>query len=309
MGLFPRWSAALCVLVALASAGCGSPSDARAKEKKVNSDAWHDELDDKPKPTEEATPSLIPVQNGALVYLVSDDDYLFSFDPRVPGKPAYTSIGKLDCKAHGIPQSMAVDRHGIAWVFYGSGEMFRVSVSDASCTPTPYKHPSGMTQLGMGFTSASPGSGDDVLFTMSPVLGLSTVGFPSLEVSQTPGPKLSAELTGGGDGKLFAFTAGNGQISEIDRRSFETEPVYTIKGMWNVRAWAFSRYAGRFYVFTSRGFEHSKCTEIDPERNTEKVRDADVGFVVVGAGQSTLVPPRDGGSLLPDSGIREDFKP
>ncbi|HTJ84851.1 MAG TPA: hypothetical protein VL400_24195 [Polyangiaceae bacterium] len=309
MTLLRPWLAAFVALVALGSAGCGSPSDARAKEKKVTSDAWGDDGDGKATHTEEPTPSLVPAQNGALVYLVSDDDYLYSFDPRVPGKAAYASIGKLDCKAHGIPQSMAVDRHGIAWVFYGSGEMFRVSVSDASCTPTPYKHPSGFTQLGMGFTSASPGSSDDVLFVMSPAFGLATVAFPSLEVSQTGKTKLSAELTGGGDGRLFAFTAGIGEIGEIDRSTYEKTPIYTIKGMWNVRAWAFSRYAGRFYVFTARGFEKSTCTEIDVERHTEKVRDKDIGFVVVGAGQSTLVPPRDGGSALPQNGIREDFKP
>lgn len=304
-GLFAR--VVLAVALACAFVGCSSSDDRPKPIKRVpaTEDVWQD---DPSPPKADKLPDLVARPEGALVYLVSEDRRLYSFDPRVPGREAYGLVGKLDCKSWGVPQSMAVDRHGIAWVFYGSGELFRVSVADASCTPTPYKHPPGTTQLGMGFTSAANGSSDDVLYIMSPGFGLATIAFPSLEVSLTGKPRLSAELTGGGDARLFAFDAQIGEISEIDRRTLESRSLYRMKGAGYARAWAFSRYAGRFYVFTSQG-GHSKNTEIDVERGTEKVRDADVGFVVVGAGQSTLVPPRDGGSASAGDGIREDFKP
>ncbi len=298
----------LAVIAGSIAACSSSADDGGTKPKRtVREDAWQP---DEPSPKAEPTPDLLPRQvSGALIYLVSEDHRLYSFDPRIPGREAYALIGKLDCKSWSIPQSMAVDRHGIAWVFYSSGELFRVSVADASCTPTPYKHPPGTTQLGMGFTSAANGSSDDVLFIMSPGFGLATVGFPSLAVDQTGRARMSAELTGGGDGRLFAFSAENGAIAEIDRRSYDASVIYNVKIGGRAHAWAFSRYAGKFYVFTSIWGEHSKNTEVDVDRKTERVRDADVGFMVVGAGQSTLVPPRDGGSLVPNEGIREDFKP
>ena len=73
-------------------------------------------------------------------------------------------------------------------------------------------------------------------------------------------------------------------------------------------AWAFSRYAGKFYLFTAHYGQPSQCLEVDAEHNQERVRDANVGFIVVGAGQSTLVPTTDGGSGAQDQ-IHDDFKP
>jgi len=31
---------------------------------------------------------------------------------------------------------MSVDRHGVAWVVYSDGELFKVAIDDAKCTPT-----------------------------------------------------------------------------------------------------------------------------------------------------------------------------
>jgi hypothetical protein len=68
--------------------------------------------------------------------------------------------------------------------------------------------------------------------------------------------------------------------------------MHTFNGLQGTQAWAFSRYAGNFYMFTSPGIGFgSTCTEYDPVSNLETERDADVGFTVVGAGQSICVPP------------------
>jgi hypothetical protein len=47
-------------------------------------------------------------------------------------------------------------------------------------------------------------------------------------------------------------------------------------------------------VFTASFGEASRTTIYDPVTDTETDRDRNLGFVIVGAGQSTLVPQRDG---------------
>lgn len=234
-----------------------------------------------------------------LVYLVTLGEDLYSFDPRVAGPRAYRLVGHLDCKSSGTPMSMAIDKHGWAWVFYDSAELFKVSISDASCRPTPYHHPVGSRDLGMGFTAVSPGSKDEQLFVLGKELGLASIAMPSLQV-QRFGSLEGGELTGGGDGRLFHFSP-DGGLSEIDRVSRTLKPIHTFSSMTAVRAYAFARYAGRFYIFTA-SLGNTSTTELDPETGEEKIRDRDIGFRVVGAGQSTLVPRSDA-----DAGSSGDF--
>jgi len=229
-----------------------------------------------------------------LVYVLSYERQLYSFDPNLPGLQAYKLIGTLDCQSIGSPQSMSVDKNGIAYVFYDSGELFRVSTLDASCNPTTYVHPvpSAFNQLGMGFTATSPDAFDDQLFVVSPDFGLATIAFPSHEVSELGGLLGAAELTGGPDAKLFHFAADSASLSEVSVASLTTTPMHTFNGLQGTQAWAFSRYAGNFYMFTSAGVGFgSTCTIFDPVANAETERDADIGFTVVGAGQSICVPP------------------
>jgi hypothetical protein len=237
------------------------------------------------------------VENAKLIYVVSVENTLYSFDPKIAGTAAYKPIGNLSCPASGgsSPQSMSVDHNGNAWVFYDSGEMFEVSTLDASCQSTSYVHPvqQGFNQLGMGFTALSDGSKEDQLFIISPAFGLATVAFPSMQVTQLGVLQNAAELTGGPDGKLFEFVASNASVSEIDlANGYGLKPVHTFNDLAGTSAWAFSRYGGKFYLFTSPGIGFSsKTTEYDPATNSSSVRDADVGFTIVGAGQSICVPP------------------
>lgn len=229
-----------------------------------------------------------------LIYLVSVDYELYSFDPMIGGTAAYNLVGPLSCPSAAAPQSMAVSRDGTAFVFYDSGELFRVSTTDASCQATAYVHPvnQGFNQLGMGFTAASDGSKEEVLYIVSPAFGLATVALPSYQVSQTGSLVGAAELTGGPDGKLFHFAAGNAALGEIGLPAYSLSPIHTFVELAGTQAWAFSRYAGRFYMFTSPGPGiPSTTTEYDPVTDTSAVRDSSIGFTVVGAGQSTCVPP------------------
>ena len=66
-----------------------------------------------------------------LVYVVAVDGSMYKFDPP---SLAFTKVGTLQCPSTGKPNSMAIDRSATAWVNYTSGEIFKVSTSDASCT-------------------------------------------------------------------------------------------------------------------------------------------------------------------------------
>lgn len=248
-----------------------------------------------PPPTERET--LDPGSTRAarpVVYVISNDGRLFTFDPRNPGREAYGLVGELDCADAGNPRSMAIDRNGSAWVFLDTGALVRVDLADASCRSTDYRHPSSDRNIGMGFTADAPGASSEKLYVISPDFGLATIGFPDLRVTASRKLAMHAELTGGGDGKLFLFAAETGELLEVDRQTHRTSRVHIFFEIRGAHAWAFARYGGKFYVFTAPWTANSRTTELDPKTHVALVRDPDVGFVIVGAGQSTLTPLTDG---------------
>jgi hypothetical protein len=235
-------------------------------------------------------------ESAKVVYLVTQENTLVSFDPRLAGLSAYKSIGQLTCETASTPQSMSVDRDGTAYVFYSSGHLYRVSTTSAACTPTSYQHPvspsKSFNQLGMGFTAETAGSTGQVLYIQSPDFGLATVDLQTLAVSKrNVFPTTTAELTGGPDAVLFMFSSGTAELAQIDRSTFQAQPIHRFS-LQGISAFALSRYAGVFYVFTAGSTGgRTRTTAFDPQTNTESVRDSDIGVTVVGAGQSTCVPP------------------
>ncbi len=274
-------------LFALTLGGCTcAPGDERAKK-----DRW--KLEDEP--------NTDPIPRRDVIYLVTLESKLMSFDPEQPGMSAYRAIGDLECNRYSSPQSMAVDRNGIAWVFYSSGHLYWVSTADASCNPTKYVHPSGNTQLGMAFTSDRPKAPEETLYIASASFGLATIDTKSLEVRNISSSPVKGELAGGADAKLFMFTPttfgefGYSRLDELNRTNYASALAHQMREQSYLQAWAFARYGGLFYIFTSEAGEPSKCTVVDVEGKIERVRDPDIGYRIVGAGQSTLVPQRDTG--------------
>jgi len=229
-----------------------------------------------------------------VIYLVSVQNDLWSFDPEIAGTSAYTRIGALNCPSSSSPQSMSVDRFGTAYVFYSDGNLFRVSTTDASCQATSYVHPveQDFNQLGMGFTATAPDVFAENLYVVSPDFGLARVDVGSFAITETGSLLEAAELTGGPDGKLFHFAANSAALSEIPLPATTTSVLHAFNGLAGAQAWAFSRYAGVFYMFTAEtSGVGSTNTAFDPVTGAESTRDFDVGFTVVGAGQSICVPP------------------
>lgn len=247
----------------------------------------------------EINPQSDCAEAAKLIYLVSVQKGLHSFDPTVDGRAAYRFIGNLNCPSSAEPQSMSVDRSGRAWVFYNDGQMFHVSTEDASCSPTAYRHPvnNAHNQLGMGFTATVPDSSEQVLYVISPDFGLATVDTETLAVGfKNVLVGTAAELTGGPDAKLFTFDADTTTLSELDASTFARTALHRFNDLQGTVAWAFGRYAGKFYMFTATDtmwgdILYSRTTIYDPVTGQSQMRDADIGFTVVGAGQSTCVPP------------------
>src|SRR5262245_55152244 len=87
---------------------------------------------------------------GKVIFVVSDDYTLLKFDPATL---TFSTIGKISCPA-GIstPFSMAVDRNGVAFVLYQSGEIFQVSTENAACKASGYQaNQLGWQRFGMGY--------------------------------------------------------------------------------------------------------------------------------------------------------------
>jgi len=150
-------------------------------------------------------------------------------------------------------------------------------------------------RLGMGFTSNTAGSSEETLYVISVGSGLATIAFPSLVLTRV-GDLDDGELTGGNDGRLFLY-APTGRLGEVDRHTLQLRNVHAFQTTLAHGGYAFARYAGVFYVFTSHPGGTSRASSYDPKTNVERVRDEDLGFQVVGAGQSTRVPSVERGAV------------
>ncbi len=237
-----------------------------------------------------------------LVYLVDENNDFLSFKPDTA---TFKKIGSLSCPAQfgATPFSMGVDRSPTAWVLYNSGELFKVSTTDASCQPTSFQvGQQGYNQFGMGFASDASGSeaetlyiaGGDLSAGMLPSAKFGTLSFPALTITSRGTVSGQPELTGTGEGKLWGFfpSETSPKVSEIDKSSGADGTVYplaALKGM--PTAWAFAFWGGDFFVFLQRS--------TDLSTNVYRVKGTDgsvstvtlaTGRTIVGAGVSTCAP-------------------
>ncbi|MBA3500921.1 MAG: hypothetical protein H0T65_11135 [Deltaproteobacteria bacterium] len=236
------------------------------------------------------------VRDVELVYVVDDAHQLHSFDPKKLPNDPFHRIGKLTCDPRSSPNSMAVDRKGVAWFNYHSGVLHKVSIIDVKCKQaiTPSGAP---TAFGMGFVTDGPNATTEKLFVAS----ISDSQFAELDVTQKRPPwkaistftsAKNPELTGTGGGQLFGFfPAGEAFIQEIDRATGKLVgkrmPVGSPRG--KVGAWAFAHWGGKFYVFVTID-DNSMVYEVDGKTGRfARVREK-LPTQIVGAGVSTCAP-------------------
>jgi hypothetical protein len=156
--------------------------------------------------------------------------------------------------------------------------------------------------FGMGFASNDVGTGETLYVATDTdpgalgainetTLALTSVGVFSPPVS-------SAELTGTGDGRLFAFWAPGGNespssaISQIDKTSAQLIANVTLPGVQQGGGWAFAFWGGDFFLFTAPAGPDTPATvqRYDPASGVLDPRTATYPETIVGAGVSTCAP-------------------
>jgi len=249
-----------------------------------------------------------PDPSTTFIYLVSASNDLISFSPPTS---TFKTIGKIDCPIadpEATPFSMAVDRSGAAYILFSDGDLFKVSTKTAACAATPYvSGQNGYVTFGMGFATRDLGPDENLYIAGNSInpsgaLGLATIDTQTFNVARvgdfTP-PLNNAELTGTGDGRLFAFySAGTTEnpasgtyIAEIDKASGRVVGQDFIAEVDQGDAWAFAYWGGEFYNFTGNGDGTSRVTKYNA--NTHTLTNVAVSNErIVGAGVSTCAPER-----------------
>ncbi len=244
-----------------------------------------------------------------LIYVLSDANDLYSFKP---DEKVFTLVGQLGCQTAMSPNSMAVDRNAVAWVNYvdnnglgdSAGAIYKVSTTDASCEPAPTINlTSGWYRSGMGFSTDGVDTDNETLFITSIGIGGSLGRIDMGSQSVVPVGNFSgqfanqsAELTGTGDGRLYAFfTSVPVEVAEINKSNAGTISNVPLPTVEVPNAWAFSFWGGDFYLYTA-SFGDSRVNRYRPSDGTvDPNYMTNIGFRIVGAGVSTcapLTPPR-----------------
>jgi hypothetical protein len=247
------------------------------------------------------TVDICPDAGSTLIYVLTSQGDLYSFYPPTLG---FTRIGAIACPSNSTPFSMAVDRRGIAYSVFSSGDLFRIDTASAACQPTTFQAKALFQTFGMGFV-ANTGDAGETLFIADAVVtngkqaskGLGSIDTKTYAAtfvgpfSQTiPGP----ELTGTSDGRLFAFytnsTASGSHIREVDKATGNVTNDYALKVGTPSDAYAFAFWGGYFWVFTDAVVNApTTVTRFSPTDGSE-ANVTTFPEMIVGAGVSTCAP-------------------
>jgi hypothetical protein len=156
---------------------------------------------------------------------------------------------------------MAVDRTGTAWVIYADGTLYKVRT-----TVRELAHRLARDHQPCHHEAAVVGPYDKV--------------------------KARAEMTGTGDGKLFAAFKGSPYVvAEIDKPTanvLSLAPQTQINYPPNGSNFAFAFWGGDFWLFVGPG-SSTDVFQYDPTKGTT-IKVSSEAFEIVGAGVSTCAP-------------------
>lgn len=254
-------------------------------------------------PPRDASRVDCPDAEATLVYVVTSENELFSF---FPDDGSFKFISNIACPApdQATPFSMAVDRRGVAYVQFTDKRLYRVSTATGACIGTSFTpDQAGFGQFGMGYATNDVGPTEflfvagtrDGNLPRSPGLArIDPITFALTKVGDFVPDIARAELTGTGDGRLFAFytkSANNGPPSFIGEINTNTARVIAETPFPTVdqgNGWAFAFWGGDFYMFTAPN-GGSDVTRYRPADNSLTVV-ATLPSRIVGAGVSTCAP-------------------
>jgi hypothetical protein len=228
-----------------------------------------------------------------FIYVVTTDREIYAFDP--DNGFTFSDRGQLPCAPAGA-QSMAVDRTGHAYVESNDLQIYRVSLANlASCQQTAFTA-TGLATFGMAFSS-DLGATSETLFLaaennpQNELVSVNLDDFKFTERGLFSKNVGDSELTGTGDGRLYAYGAnapdGNSHLAQVDKENGAILSD-TALPFGHSSAWAFAWWGGAFYFFTSPGGP-SIVRRLDPTSGDVTVV-AQAPGAVVGAGVSTCAP-------------------
>lgn len=218
------------------------------------------------------------------IYVLATDKALYRF---YPDKVQFVRVGQVACPTSAGTFSMAIDRHGTAWVEYTDGRIFAVDTADATCQTTAFKPgQTGFETFGMGYSLNGDSANGETLFVSG--AGLASLDTKTFELSFKGSLTYGRTELTGLDKQLFAFSVGSGVIAGLNKTTGATEVVYRTSAVNERAAFAFAQWGGDFWVFT--GDNHSIVTQYSPADDTSTVRMQDTGMLIVGAGSSTCAP-------------------
>jgi hypothetical protein len=267
---------------------------------------------------------------STLIYLVTSQNTLYSF---YPPAATFARIGTISCPTPGLewqPFSMAVDRQGRAYVLFSymgeqlpppPGELFRVSTANADCSKLAYVGgQDGFGTFGMGFVGNADGVTETLYVALNIPLGssaapqLGVLDVTNFQISMvaniSPTNILNTELTGTGDGRLFAFYGADctgtppaqrvcsssaiAQLDPLSGKALGNDPLaalpQTAETPNGISGWAFAFWGNDFYLFTTDpGTAGSIVTRFSPTDGSQ-TRVATLPELIVGAGVSTCAP-------------------
>lgn len=247
------------------------------------------------RPEDVIPPNDCPDADSTLVYVLSSNYVLYSF---FPPTLQFKTIGKIVCPSGSgqTPYSMAVDRKGKAYSVFTDGNVYQLSTATAACAPTGYQPLQlGWQTFGMGFAGDMSSESLYVIESSDPSQGLGTIDTKTFKLSKVGVPNAAisrCELTGTGDGRLFAFcvpTMGTGGvIVQIDPKTAKVIAQNQLKVGMSSDAFAYAFWGNSFWIFTSGGAT-TTVTQYDLDTLTES-NVTTLNDVIVGAGVSTCAP-------------------
>jgi hypothetical protein len=231
------------------------------------------------------------------LFVVTDANRLFRFDPP---SATFELVGALPCSTPSSPETMAVSYDGTAFVTYEDGSMFEVTPDAATCTQTAFADGSNNARFGSCFAK-TPGFPGETLYLLDsqsdlPNGALVAVDTQSFAVTTVGGISINignGELTGTGDGRLFAFTqsfmgtgTGLAELDPNDGTVLSAKPLdVPITG-----GWAFAFWGGSFYFFTGAMPNGSTVARLDPDGTLTPNYATLANDGIVGAGVSVCAP-------------------
>ncbi|MFO7567649.1 MAG: hypothetical protein R6X02_33710 [Enhygromyxa sp.] len=240
--------------------------------------------------------------NTDLIYVLSDNAQLWSYNPESNQFAQITA--SLGCPVSNT-FSMSVDRNGIAYVMFQNDAIYAIDVNNPNMCMDPGYVPGqlGFNKFGMGFVSNSLQDPCDKLYAHSWNgqggfnEGQNAGRLGRMDVADLQMEEIGfidyngGELTGTGDGRLFAFAGSPAKLVQYNKDTAEVIATEQLN-MSLTNAFAFAFHGGGFYMFTESntpGF--SKVTHYDYEGDKSLTQVVDQAPIrIVGAGVSTCAP-------------------